>query len=129
MSQTTTPMPTPIGAPNSAGLPTTSTDQITAMARDVPDLIAKAATVDPDLASKWTGKALVASKTPWGTLAGGIVAWLASKYGFGWDQATTDLVAGAGVLVMSFVMRSISELPITGFFRKATVAEAAAVAK
>ncbi len=103
-----------IGSPNSAGTPTTKRDQLIGMAKDVPDLIAKARTFDPALAASLTGKALLASKSPWGTLLGGLVAWLAAKEGFGWDQATCDLVAGAGVLVAAFIMRSITSAPVTG---------------
>lgn len=115
----------PLGTPNSAGLATTPTDQVVSSARDLPDLINKAAAFDPAFAAKFTGQALIASKSPWGSLAGGVVAWLATKYGFGWDQATCDLVAGAGVLVGAYIMRYVTEHPITGFFRKATPQEAA----
>ena len=126
MSTTTAPStaPTPIGAPNATtGAPTTATDQAIAAARDLPDLINKAALLDPALAAKFTGQALIASRTPWGTLAGALVAWLVSKYGLGWDQATCDLMAGAGVLLGAYLMRTITEHPITGLLRAATPAE------
>lgn len=118
----------PIGAPNSAGQPTTQTDQVLAIGRDFPDMLKKAELLDPPLADKWTGKPLIESKSPWGTLAGGIVAWLVTKYGLGWDQATCDLVAGAAVLAASYAMRMLAELPITGIFTKATVAQVVATA-
>lgn len=104
----------------------TVSDRVVASAQSLPDLIQKASVSDPALASMFTGKALIASKTPWGTLAGGIVAYVAGRYGFQWDQATCDLVAGAGVLLASFVMRYISPLPVTGILTAATPAQAAA---
>lgn len=122
-----TPTPRPLGLPNvTTGDPTTRADQAVAAARDLPDLIAKASALDPALAQKFTGQALLASRSPWGTLAGGVVAWLASRYGLGWDSATCDLVAGAGVLLGAFVMRWVTQLPVTGVFRAATVAETTA---
>lgn len=123
---TTTAIPVlPVGVPNvTTGAPTTKADQAIAVARDVPDLIQRAAAVDPTLAAKWTGEALIASRSPWGTLAGGIVTWIAGRYGFGWDAGTCSLIAGVGVLAAAYAMRMITEHPITGIFRKATVAEA-----
>lgn len=118
----------PLGSPNSANAPTTSADRAVTFARDIPSLIRQAAITDPDLAAKWTGKSLAASKSPWGSLAGGVVSWLVAHYGIGWDAATCDLVAGAGVLIASYVMRAITELPITGIFRAATTSEAVAIA-
>jgi hypothetical protein len=121
----TTTAPTPIGIPNTTtGAPTTRTDQAIEAAKNLPDLISRASAVDPDLAAKFTGSALIASRSPWGTLAGGIVTWAVARWGLGWDQSTCDLVAGAGVLVASYLMRYVTEHPITGIFRKATVAEA-----
>ncbi len=69
------------------------------------------------LAEQLTGKALIASKTPWGTLAGGIVGFLVARYGLGWDQGTQTLVAGAGVLVGSYIMRWITTSPITSMIK------------
>ncbi len=113
-----------IGSPNvTTGAPTTVTDQVIAQAKDLPDLIQKASTFDPALAAKFTGQALLASRSPWGTLAGGIVAWLVSHYSLGWDDATCSMVAGAGVLVGAYVMRWVTKHPITGILRAATPAE------
>lgn len=130
MSTTITAVPVlPIGAPNvTTGAPTTPADQVVAVAKDLPDLISKASTFDPALAAKFTGQSLAASRTPWGTLAGGIVGWLVAREGLGWDQATCDFVAGACVFLASYAMRYITANPITGIFRKATVAEAVATA-
>ena len=89
-------------------------DRAIADAKDLPSLINNVSAVDPALAASLTGKALLASKSPWGSLAGGIVGWLVSHYGLGWDQATCDLVAGACVLAASYVMRYITAAPITG---------------
>lgn len=128
--------PPPIGTPNSAGQSTSKADQVVAVARDLPDLIEKAASLDPPLAAKFTGEALVWSRTPWGTLAGSVIAWLAAKYGLScgavvaagcWTPETANLLGGIaamfGAWVGAYVMRYVTEHPITGFFRKATVAE------
>jgi hypothetical protein len=63
-----------------------------------------------------TGKALLASKSPWGTIAGGLVGWLAAHYGLGWDQTTCNLIAGGGVILASYAMRWLTTQPITGIF-------------
>ena len=119
--------PLPIGAANATtGAPTTITDQVVGAAQDLPDLINKASTFDPDTAAKWTGKALLASKTPWGTLLVPLVTYLASRYALGWDTNTCTLVAGVGVLVGAYIMRMVTELPITGLLRPATPSEAIA---
>jgi hypothetical protein len=117
----TTSTPPAIGAPNSAGTPTTIKDQLIGGAKDLPDLIAKAKTFDPDLAASLTGKALIASKSPWGSLLGGIVTWLAAKEGLGWDETTCNLVAGAGVLVGAYLMRWITKGSITGIVSPAPI--------
>ena len=89
-------------------------DQVIADAKSLPDLIAKAQTVDPALAEQLTAKSLAASKTPWGTLASGIIGWLVAHYGLGWDSATCDLVAGGAVLLGSYAMRYVTKSPIGG---------------
>lgn len=133
------PQPIPLGAPNSANAPATRSDQVVSVARDIPDLIAKAEAFDPALAAKFTGQALVWSRTPWGTIAGGAVSWFAAHYGLAcgtvvtsgcWSPETQNLLgglaAGFGCWVGAYIMRSISDGPITGWFRKATVDEAIA---
>lgn len=96
-------------------------NNVIAAAKDLPDLISKAQTVDPSLATALTGKALIASKTPWGTLLAAAIAYLAGKYALGWSESFCELLAGAGVLVGSYLMRFYSPGRITGFFTKAPV--------
>jgi hypothetical protein len=121
MSATIVP---PIGAPNiTTGVPTTHADQAVGLARDVPDLIAKASTLDPSLAEKWTGKALIASKTFWGSIGVLVVSAIVKRYSLGWDQDTVDLIVGSLDLVAFAGLRYISTTPITGWFRAATPAE------
>ena len=130
MSATTTTVVPPIGAPNATtGAPTTPADQAVGLARNVPDLISKAATLDPALASKWTGKALLQSKTLWGSLLVIIVTAAAKRYALGWDANTVDVVAGAIDFAIFAGLRKISDGPITGWFRKATISEAIATAE
>lgn len=117
-----------VGEPNSIGLPATRGDQAVAVARDIPTLIKQASVVDPDLAAKWTGKALVASKTVWGTLATMMVSWAVTRWGLGWDPQTCAEASGVLVMAATLGLRSASELPITGLFTKASPHEAAVAA-
>jgi len=87
-------------------------DTIIAEARSLPQLIALAHSNDPTLADALTEKSLIASKTPWGVLAAAIVGWLVAHYALGFDQATTDLIAGACVVAGSYGMRVITRSPI-----------------
>lgn len=126
MSSTITRVPL-VGAPNATtGAPTTAADQAIGVSRDVPDLIIRATALDPDLAAKWTGAALIQSKTLWGSLGVLIVSAIVKRYSLGWDQNTVDIVVGGVDLVALAALRYISSVPITGFFRRATPAEAIA---
>jgi hypothetical protein len=118
--------PNRLGYPNSAGAPTTRDDQVLAAAQDVPDLIAKAASLDAPLVAKWTGKALLASKSFYGAILVLALTAIAKRYALGWDQDTVDIVAGLLDLTALGALRAVSDIPITGFFRKATPAEAIA---
>ena len=50
-------------------------------AKGLSDLIEKAKVADPQLAGFLLGKSLIASKTPWGVLAGSGIGFLATHYG------------------------------------------------
>jgi hypothetical protein len=99
-------------------------DGAIAAARNLPELTKNLRAVDPALAQQFAGKTLIASKTPWGTIAITAVAYLSTKYGLGWDQITVlgmpldQLVAGAGIIVGAYVMRLITNSPIAGIFRR-----------
>lgn len=95
---------------------TAAVDNAVASARSLPDLVNKVAIIDPSLADALSSKALIASKTPWGTLAGGAITWAAARYGLNWDPGFCALVGGAGVLVASYAMRTISSSRIGGVF-------------
>ena len=98
-----------------------------AAARSLPNLIANLYALDPALATQLESKPLLASKTPWGTLGAGVVAWLSSRYGFGFDETTCGLVSGVAVLLGSYAMRAVTKQPIAGLL--ATPAPPAAPAK
>jgi hypothetical protein len=91
----------------------TRIDSAVTAAQSLPDLIGKLEAIDPVLASQLSGKALLASRTPWGVLASGIVGWIVAHYGLGLDEATTNSIAGLFVLIGSFAMRYITRTPIT----------------
>lgn len=95
---------------------TAAVDNAVASARSLPDLVNKVAIIDPSLADALSSKALIASKTPWGTLAGGIIMWGAAKFALGWSPEFCTLVGGAGVLIASYAMRTISSSRIGGVF-------------
>lgn len=112
-----------VPAVNSAGEVHTLKDEVVAQSRDFPDLVSKAETFDPELAKKFTGKAMLASKTFWGMLAVTVLSQLVVHFNLGWNQEFVNLVAGAIVLATAVGLRMISEHPITGLFRAKTTAE------
>lgn len=89
-------------------------DMAVAQAKSIPDLIAKAKVLDPGLAAALTPKALIASKSPAGTLLAGGLAFVAGRYGLGWDEVTCDMLAGLAVLLGGYVMRYVTKSPIGG---------------
>lgn len=110
------------------------TNGVVKVAQDMPELVSLLQTVNPALAQQIEGKALVASKSPWGTLAGSAVGFLAAKYGLTctaatlaagncWTPETVNLIGGGaamlGAFVASYLMRSVTIAPITGLFKKA----------
>lgn len=99
---------------------TTAVDRVIADAKSLPDLIDKIKAVDPSLAESISGKALIQSKTPWGTLAAAIIGWAVARYGLGWDQNVVDLTAGLFVLAGSYVMRYVTKARITGITKPVT---------
>ena len=128
---TTTPTPVILGATEavlqSSSVTTLRTNLETAVrngATDVPDAIKALTPLDPDLAPK----ALIASKSPWGTLAVSAVVWLSAKYGLGWDEGTCAVVGGGAVLLGSFVMRYITTARIGGVLSAAPAPAAAPAA-
>ena len=116
-------------------------DQVIADAKSLPDLIAKAQSIDPGLAAQLTAKSLVASKTPYGTIAFTAVAWLAAHYGLAcpvtvtqsvtsgtitliqgcWTPDTINMLSGlaamAGAFIGSAVMRYVTKSPIGGILK------------
>lgn len=98
-------------------MPNAMTDRIVADAKSLPELVAKAQVLDPDLAKALTAKALVASKSTWGPLVGAAVVQLVTRWGLGWDEGTCDLVTGGIILVVSAGLRWVTSSPIGGVFR------------
>ena len=94
--------------------PTTAVNDAIAAAKSLPNLIANLYALDPALATQLETKPLLASRTPWGTLAAGIVAWLSTRYGFGFDETTCSLLSGIAVLIGSYTMRALTRQPIAG---------------
>lgn len=105
---------------------TPAVNAVVAEAKSLPDLVDKLGALDPALAQQITGKALIASKTPWGVLAVAGVALISARFGLGWDQNTVELIAGGGVLIGAFAMRYFSSHPITSLFKRRTAAPAPA---
>jgi len=103
-------------------------DNAVASATSLPDLAKQLAAVDPALAAQLETKPLAASRTPWGTLAVAIVAYVASRYGLHLDEATTGVIAGVAVLAGSYAMRLATSRRIAGVFAAPAVAPPASVA-
>ena len=102
--------------------------QAIAAAKDLPDLVNKLQMADPALAQQLEGKTLASSTTPIGTFIVPAVVWASAHWGLGWDATLCSMIAGALVLVGTYVMRYITTSPIAGIFSKgATPAQQAAV--
>lgn len=125
MSTTTTP-PAPPSTP--------AENRAVLAAKDIPTLVAGLQAAGSPLADNLIPKALLASKTPWGTIIGTGIGWAVTHYGMActatqttacWSQNTIDVVTGAGVLLGtvlgSYVMRYISKSPIGGIVSAAPV--------
>ena len=108
--------------------PTAAVNDAVAAARSLPNFIANLYAIDPALATQLESKPLLASKSPWGTLGAGLVAWLSSRYGFGFDETTCGLVSGVAVLLGSYVMRAITKQPIAGIITTPAITVAAPTA-
>lgn len=93
-------------------------NQIVKDAQDLPSLLQRLSEVDPELTQRLEGKALSSSKTPWVTLIATGVAWVSTKYGLGWDETTDNIITGAVLVGVAYLMRAISPAPITSVFKK-----------
>jgi hypothetical protein len=89
-------------------------DRLVSDARSLQDLIARAELADPVFAAALKGKALIASKSVWGTLATMGLSWAAGRYGLALDADAAAMVSGALVMITTTVMRLITAGPITG---------------
>ena len=102
--------------------PAPEVNNAVAFANSLPDLIGKLDDIQPGLAAQLESKPLLASRSPWGTLAVTAVAWAVAKYGLGWDEATQQIVAGVAILVGSYAMRLITKQPIAGIVSTPAIA-------
>jgi hypothetical protein len=135
MTATTIPpdSPAPFSSVTAAKTTPAVNAAITA-AKDLPDLVNRLQVVDPALASQLEGTALIASKTPLGTVIGLGVGWAVAHYGMActaatvaaagcWSQNTIDIVSGVGAVVgtaiAAYAMRLFTISPIAGLFSKA----------
>ena len=60
------------------------------------------------------GKALIASRSPWGVLAAFIVGFVITKFGFHADDQTVAIISGICVLAGGYLVRLVTHKPITG---------------
>lgn len=88
-------------------------DALIASARNIPDLIAKAQTADPQLAEQLIGKSLFASKSPPAIALAAVLTWASTKYGLGWDSSTVDTITLVVGVVAAYGMRYLTHTPIT----------------
>ncbi len=107
---------------------TQATNAAVKAAQDVPGLIANLNALDPALGQQLTGKALLASKTVWGGIAIPVVTYVAGRFGFGWDENTCDIVAGAAIALCTIGFRAVTNSPISGLFSAPPAPPAAASA-
>lgn len=89
-------------------------DNLVRDASSVPDLIAKAEAIDPNLAASLQAKALLGSKTVWAPLATWIVTSVVSYFGVGWDETTSTMIASLLAWAAVIVCRYLTRSPIGG---------------
>lgn len=89
-------------------------DNLIKDAASLPDLIAKAESVDPNLAASLQAKSLIGSKSVWAPLATWAVTSIATHYGIGWDEGTSTLIASLLAYVAVIVCRYFTRSPIGG---------------
>ena len=97
-------------------------DKAIATSASKTELVDKLQVVAPDLAAALVGKALIASKSPWGTIAGTVIGYVVAKYVLGWDENTQQVLAGAVVLAFTaaaaYIMRYFTSAPIVAIVAK-----------
>ena len=86
-------------------------------AQSVPDLINGIKKADPEAALQLTTKPLAFSRTPPFTVGVVLFTWMSTKYGFGWDADTVNVVTLVALTVISYVMRSITTQATAGVFK------------
>lgn len=98
-------------------MPNVNTDRIIADAKSLPDLVSRATAADPQLAQSLTAKALVQSKTVWGTAAMMVLSWAVGRYGLGWSPDFCALVAGLLTMGATAALRAVTRSPIGGILK------------
>jgi hypothetical protein len=124
MSTTVTTAPTPIGIPNSAGVPTTRTDQAIEVSRDGAKLIANLQTADPALYAQLVGSLMTYAKSGAAPVVGAFVGVIVAHWGLACTATavngcfTPDMVnmityaiVGAGTALGAVVMHWIGKIP------------------
>lgn len=112
MSSTITPPPVTVSSTVLAAA-TPQTNGAVSRSSTLLELVANLRTADPALAQQIEGKSLLASRTPWGTLLAGIIAWGAAHYGLNLSPDAQVELAGLGVVIGSYAMRYVTAAPIS----------------
>lgn len=86
--------------------------------RDAQQFLDNAKATSPELYNAVVGKALIASKSVYGSAVAAGLAWLATRYGFSLTPDMSASISGGVVLVVSAVLRYITSAPITGIIKK-----------
>jgi hypothetical protein len=114
MSPTTS---TPLGAPNSAGAPTTSTDQAFALAEDGAMFLSQIETTNPALYAQLVGSLATYGKSAAAPVVGSVLGLLVAHYGLGpyvtADTLSflTDALVGLGTAGGAMLMHWIGKAP------------------
>lgn len=75
-------------------------DQLIADAKDVPSLLTAAQTADPEMYAVLTGGGMWRKYVKIGAAG---VAWVATKFGLGWDADTCTAIAGFLLVVGAYI--------------------------
>ena len=83
-------------------------------AKGLPSLIANLNAVQPGLAAQLETKPLLFSKSIYAPPIAYLLTLASTHYGLGWDDATSALVTGIILFVVSAAVRSVTRQPIAG---------------
>lgn len=108
------PSPIPVLAPGEGLGPTLmpTRDEILAVSKNAPELLANAKAYDPELFNRLQGESTAQAKTVWAQAITFLLVYLSGRYGLGWDSGFCGQLAGLLSLVATAVAHWIMNRPL-----------------